>query len=114
MKQVENFKAKQERLKRKLTSSLAYPAIMIATLFFTGLVFVFFIIPEFAVMYEEMNRELPLISQIADQFEESINSKVEIFLAIIEPLMTLFVAIFVVLMILAMALPMMQSSNMIL
>lgn len=254
MKQVENFKAKQERLKRKLTSSLAYPTIMIATLFFTGLVFVFFIIPEFAAMYEEMNRELPLItqivvfisdaflehglliliavvlalggvqlwaqqnqgalwdqlsvaslritdlyteiiserfcrvmgsllesgvqvypaleivkktidnhfvrehlsnvqigvqkgqsmasllsqdhlfseiliqgvdlgeengkmgeilSQIADQFEESINSKVEIFLAIIEPLMTLIVAIFVVLMILAMVLPMKQSTNMI-
>ena len=64
LRHVESFKSKQEKMKRKLYSSLAYPAIMVLTLLFTALIFLFFIIPEFATLYQEMNRELPLVTDM--------------------------------------------------
>lgn len=64
LSQIVNLKDRQSKIQKKLVSAMTYPTIMIITFLVTGAIFLFFIIPEFAVMFKEMNRELPIITQM--------------------------------------------------
>ncbi|MCO4781923.1 MAG: type II secretion system F family protein [Candidatus Cloacimonetes bacterium] len=64
LSQIVNLKDRQAKVQKKLVSAMTYPTIMILTFIVTGAIFLFFIIPEFAVMFKEMNRELPIVTQM--------------------------------------------------
>ncbi|PCJ20623.1 MAG: hypothetical protein COB02_03620 [Candidatus Cloacimonadota bacterium] len=64
LSQIVNLKDRQAKIQKKLVSAMTYPAIMSLTLFATSTIFLFFIIPEFAIMFKDLNRELPIVTQM--------------------------------------------------
>ncbi len=62
LRRLATYREKVQRLKRKIISSMTYPVavIVIAVAIVSGIIM--FIIPKFAVMFDEMDVELPLIT----------------------------------------------------
>lgn len=55
---------KQQKLKRTVKSALIYPAIVISLMFVVIFVIMVFVIPELNRLYESLNAEIPLATQI--------------------------------------------------
>ncbi|KTD20093.1 type IV pilus assembly protein PilC [Legionella lansingensis] len=62
---IASYREKLERMKRKITKTLAYPLVILIIALLITFALLFFVIPEFAAMFNAYNAELPFITQQA-------------------------------------------------
>ena len=74
MERLADFTENELETRNKIISSLAYPAIMIIVGIGVVIVLMTFVIPRFTIMFEQMDQELPMITQILVSFSSFLKS----------------------------------------
>lgn len=72
--EIATYKEKTESLKRKVKKALFYPAAVVAVAFVVSLIFLLFVVPQFAAMFQNFGADLPAFTQLVVDLSEWLTS----------------------------------------
>jgi len=91
LSRLAEFSEKAQRLKRKVKSAMTYPIVVLSIAMIVVIFLLTFVIPRFRTMFEEQQRELPLITQVLINLADVVKN----LLMFRNPLATLLVAVLI-------------------